>query len=164
MRLGKGTCILRSAKKADCEQLAIWWNDGTIMAHAGFYEGIHTTKEEVWENIQKDLPNKVRLMMEYEEQPIGEMCFFEVDAQTVEIGIKICVQDKQNHGLGKVYLDMLISYLFTKYDTIVLSTMKENTRAQHVYEQLNFHFAGIEEGFVDSHGHKRIGYVYKRTK
>jgi hypothetical protein len=35
-------CI-RNAEKKDCEQLAKWWNDGKVMAHAGFPNGLGTT-------------------------------------------------------------------------------------------------------------------------
>ena len=31
-------CI-RNAEKKDCAQLAKWWNDGKVMAHAGFPNG-----------------------------------------------------------------------------------------------------------------------------
>lgn len=30
----QGLCV-RNAESADCPQLASWWNDGKIMAHAG---------------------------------------------------------------------------------------------------------------------------------
>ena len=32
-------CI-RNAEEKDCEQLAAWWNDGSVMAHAGFPNGL----------------------------------------------------------------------------------------------------------------------------
>ena len=39
-------CI-RNAEKKDCEQLAAWWNDGTVMAHAGFPNGLGTSAAEI---------------------------------------------------------------------------------------------------------------------
>ena len=39
-------CI-RNAEKKDCEQLAKWWNDGKVMAHAGFPNGLGTTATEI---------------------------------------------------------------------------------------------------------------------
>ena len=30
---------IRDATPADAEQLTVWWNDGAVMAHAGFPNG-----------------------------------------------------------------------------------------------------------------------------
>ena len=38
---------IRDAMTADAEQLTAWWNDGAVMAHAGFPNGLGTTVEEV---------------------------------------------------------------------------------------------------------------------
>lgn len=46
-------CI-RNAQKEDCEQLAIWWNDGAVMAHAGFPNGLGTCASEVGKQIATD--------------------------------------------------------------------------------------------------------------
>ena len=36
MRVDEGELTLRSATIADAEILTEWWNDGGVMAHAGF--------------------------------------------------------------------------------------------------------------------------------
>ena len=60
-------------------------------------------------------------------------------AAAAEIGIKICDFTKQEQGLGKIFLTMLISELFRLgYAKIVLDTNLRNKRAQHVYERLGF--------------------------
>ena len=46
-------CI-RNAEKKDCEQLAKWWNDGKVMAHAGFPNGLGTTATEIEKQIVND--------------------------------------------------------------------------------------------------------------
>ena len=38
---------IRQAEAADAKQLAAWWNDGAVMAHAGFPNGLGITEEEV---------------------------------------------------------------------------------------------------------------------
>ena len=38
---------IRQAVAADAKQLAAWWNDGAVMAHAGFPNGLGITEEEV---------------------------------------------------------------------------------------------------------------------
>lgn len=40
MKLKYNNICVRNAEPADCEQLAAWWNDGRVMAHAGFAERV----------------------------------------------------------------------------------------------------------------------------
>jgi len=134
MELQHGNILLRDATKADVKQLAEWWNDGAVMAHAGFPNGLGITEEEVAEDIGAGA-----LIIEEAEKPIGEANYRIVDDKVAEIGIKICVFDCQNRGIGKIVLSMLIRYLFdTGFDKIVLDTNLENKRAQRVYESLGF--------------------------
>ena len=42
MELRYGNLLIRSALLSDAAQLAAWWNDGAVMAHAGFANGIGT--------------------------------------------------------------------------------------------------------------------------
>ena len=134
MELQHGNILLRDATKADAKQLAEWWNDGAVMAHAGFPNGLGTTEEEVAEDIGTGA-----LIIEEAGKPIGEANYRIVDDKAAEIGIKICVFDCQNRGIGKIVLSMLIRYLFDNgFDKIVLDTNLENERAQRVYESLGF--------------------------
>lgn len=125
---------IRQAKVADAKQLATWWNDGTVMAHAGFPNGLGTTEEEV----VKGLGNG-RMVIEESDRLIGECNYRNVSDGVAEIGIKICETDCQNRGVGRKSLSMLIGWLFRNgYTKIVLDTNLTNTRAQHVYESLGF--------------------------
>ena len=134
MELQHGNILLRDATKADAKQLAEWWNDGAVMAHAGFPNGLGTTEEEVAEDIGTGA-----LIIEEAGKPIGEANYRMVDDKVAEIGIKICVCDCQNRGIGKIVLSMLIRYLFDNgFDKIVLDTSMKNKRAQRVYESLGF--------------------------
>ena len=38
---------IRDAVAADAEQLVTWWNNGAVMAHAGFPNGLGTAVEKV---------------------------------------------------------------------------------------------------------------------
>ena len=38
---------IRQAEASDAKQLATWWNDGAVLAHAGFPTGVGTTAAEV---------------------------------------------------------------------------------------------------------------------
>ena len=126
-------CI-RNAEKKDCEQLAKWWNDGKVMAHAGFPNGLGTTATEIEKQIVNDSDEtRRRLMIVYKNTLIGEMSFYVYENAKYEIGIKICEFDYQEKGLGKIVLSMLIEELFHMgAQLIFLDTNLNNTRAQHV--------------------------------
>ncbi len=135
---------LRNATIQDAKLLSSWWNDGAVMAHAGFPNGTGQTVSEIAERIQKDTNDNRRLIIERSHKPIGEMnyrtCSNQENAKIAEIGIKICVFSEQEKGYGKIVLSMLISFLFhdLEYQKIILDTNLNNKRAQHVYEELGF--------------------------
>lgn len=126
--------IIRQTERADAKQITAWWNDGVVMAHAGFPNGLGTTEEEVI----KGLGNG-RMVIEESERLIGECSYRNVSDGVAEIGIKICETDCQNRGVGRKVLSMLIGWLFKNgYSKIVLDTNLTNRRAQHIYESLGF--------------------------
>ena len=134
MELRYKDILLRQATKTDAKQLAAWWNDGGVMAHAGFPNGLGITEKEVAEGLREGM-----MMIEVGNRVIGECCYRDKSEHVAEIGIKICDSEYQNRGIGKVVLSMLIHTLFQKgYRKIVLDTNLNNTRAQHVYESIGF--------------------------
>ena len=166
MYIQNSNLTIRDATADDAKQLAEWWNDGAVMAHAGFPLGLGTTAEKVAESLALDRDDtRRRLIIKVDSVRVGEMSYRRVDTvksntaadagntakasdpqaadmpltQTAEIGIKICNPEYQNRGIGKQLLRMLISELFRMgYQRIILDTNLKNTRAQHVYEQLGF--------------------------
>ena len=132
---------IRDALPSDAPQLVAWWNDGAVMAHAGFPLGLGTTVERE----AARLPAPGRLMLEYKDQPIGEMNWRDVGG-AAEIGIKICDSTMQERGLGRIALSLLCGELFRMgFPKIVLDTNLTNTRAQHVYEKLGFCKVAVRE-------------------
>lgn len=131
---------IRNAELTDCELLTKWWNDGKIMEHAGFPLGLKVTEDEVAAIILKGNDDIKRLLiLEYDDQIIGEMNYNFTSMNEVSIGIKLCEECMQNKGLGRRYLSLLINELFKMQNCkIVLDTNLNNTRAQHVYESLGF--------------------------
>ena len=132
---------IRNAVASDAPQLTRWWNDGSVMAHAGFPHGLGTTEEEVAGKLAQDREETGRrLILELDGAPVGEMCYRIVEGNKAQIGIKICDFSEQNKGLGKILLSMLIIALFREMgcEKIVLDTNLSNKRAQHVYEKLGF--------------------------
>ena len=129
---------IRRANIEDASILCEWWNDGNVMAHAGFPCGLMTSVDKIKELFKN--PTQNRLIIELNKKPIGEMSYKEVSSGVVEIGIKICDFSKQNQGYGSRYLKLLIDFLFNvlNYSKIILDTNINNLRAQHVYEKLGF--------------------------
>ena len=134
MKIQFENLTIRQAVVADAKQLTAWWNDGAVMAHAGFPNGLGKTEEEVIEGLGNG-----RMVIEENDRLIGECNYRNVADGVAEIGIKICETDCQNRGVGRKVLSMLIGWLFRNgYSKIVLDTNLTNTRAQHVYESLGF--------------------------
>lgn len=134
MELRDGNLLLRDATRADAKQLTAWWNDGAVMAHAGFPNGLGTTVDEVAAGLGEGA-----LILEESGMPIGEAGYRITGGGIAEIGIKICNSKCQNRGIGRRVLSMLIRYLFDNgFTKIILDTNLTNRRAQHVYESLGF--------------------------
>ena len=168
MNIKYNQLCIRNAEKKDCEQLAVWWNDGTVMAHAA----------EIEKQIADDSDEtRRRLIIEYNDVRIGEMSFYVFENHRYEIGIKICESDYQEKGIGRVVLSMLIEELFRMgANVIFLDTNLKNTRAQHVYEKLGFRKTAVHynswknqlgemESSVDYEltGFHRVGFMPDRT-
>ena len=145
MYLKHDNLVIREATKQDAELLVEWWNDGRIMAHAGFPEGLHTTIEKVEKEFDS-LPI-YRLILEDNGVAIGEANYRMKSEDIAEIGIKICVETKQNYGRGKIYLSLLIKHLFNEVHVskIILDTNLKNQRAQAVYEKLGFNKIAVRK-------------------
>lgn len=160
MNLQYKNLTIRDAVAADAEQLTLWWNDGTVMAHAGFPNGLGTTVEKVIAGLGNG-----RLILEEKGRLIGEACYRKVDEVVAEIGIKICETDCQNRGLGRIILSMLISWLFEQgFQKIVLDTNLTNLRAQHVYESLGFRKLRTNiDSWTDQLGEKQSSVDYELT-
>ena len=74
MKIEREELAIRGAQPQDARQLAAWWNDGAVMAHAGFPKGLG--------------------------RAVGEMVFRFPEAGAAEVGIKICEPEFQNRGFG----------------------------------------------------------------
>lgn len=131
--------IIRNVERKDCLQLAKWWNDGKVMAHCGFPNGLGISEKQIIEKIKTDTDETIRRMViEYQNKLIGE-CSYDREDDLADIGIKICDFAYQEKGLGRVILSMMIERLFTDgVKKIVLDTDIDNQRARHVYELLGF--------------------------
>ena len=161
MHIKYDSLTIRDAVAADAAQLTAWWNDGAVMAHAGFPNGLGTTVEKVIAGLGNG-----RLILKENERLIGEACYRKVGEGIAEIGIKICETDCQNRGLGRIILSMLISWLFEQgFEKIVLDTNLTNKRARHVYESLGFQKLRVNvDSWTDQLGNKQSAVDYELTE
>jgi RimJ/RimL family protein N-acetyltransferase len=142
MKIQKDNIVIRSATIDDAVQLNKWWNDGSVMEHAGFPKGLGEFLEETIENI-KSRNNELRQLciIEIDGKAVGELSY-SIKGNTAYPGWKICNFDYQNKGYGTKIITMLFEFLFTDeiinticpIDKISWDTMLENKRAQYVYE------------------------------
>ena len=163
--------LIRDAMPEDAEQLCRWWNDGRIMEHAGFPNGLGVTADTLRKRLQDQAAGRGNgnhlLIIEWQERPIGEMNVRPFSTEVCEIGIKICDAGMQNRGVGKRVLSLLIHSLFREYGyrQIVLDTSLENGRAQHVYEQLGFRKVRVNrDSWTDQLGRLRSSVDYELTE
>ena len=157
--------LIRNADKDDASILASWWNDGSVMEHAGFPYGLGISEKQIIDSLKNDNDLYRRLIIEYDDKAIGEMNYKVIDNDTVQIGIKICDDNYQNRGIGKIILSMLIRELFNEgYVKIVLDTNPNNLKARHVYEQLGFKNIGTRiDCWIDQLGNKQSAVDYELT-
>lgn len=167
MELQYENITIRRASVVDAELLATWWNDGRVMAHAGYPNGLGTSVQKVMEQIKQESDDTVRrYLILIDGTRVGEMVHRQINSLVCEIGIKICVPEMQNRGYGRKILSLFISGLFDclGYRKIQLDTALENTRAQHVYESLGFQKLAVNRNsWVDQLGHSRSSVDYSLT-
>lgn len=147
MRIEQKELTIRSAAPCDAEQLNRWWNDGSVMAHAGFPNGLGEPLEQTIALVKRNETRASQCcVIECEGTLIGEMSY-RIAGTAAEIGIRICEAAYQNRGLGTRLLNMLLEFLFLELhmEEVALDTNLENRRAQHVYEKLGFERRRVNE-------------------
>ena len=128
--------LIRQVTVDDASLLLSWWNNGEIMAHAGFPLGLKTTLEKVKDSITRADKKGDIFIIYCENIPIGEMSYKE-DGAEFDFGIKICNKTFQNGGYGTAILDRFFEFLFNtkNAEKITCNTNLNNIRAQFVYEE-----------------------------
>ena len=85
MKIQYENLTIRQAEAADAKQLTAWWNDGALMAHVGFPNGLGTTEEEVIKGLSSG-----HMVVEESTRLIVECNYHNVSDDVAEIHIKIC--------------------------------------------------------------------------
>jgi RimJ/RimL family protein N-acetyltransferase len=173
LRIQQESIVLRSAVLEDAPLLNVWWNDGTVMAHAGFPKGLGQSMEETRDAIrQYEGKLSQLLIIEIDGQPVGEMSFGIGDNEA-NPGWKICDPAFQNKGYGRKIIRMTFDHLFCDptinnkipIHRIVWDTNLQNTRAQHVYESMGAQRMGVRENcWTDQLGRPQSAVDYELTR
>ena len=167
MLLTYENCRIRNATREDADILSRWWNNGDVMVHAGFPNGLNTNTEKIIHELSTDSDDTYRrLIIEIDDVPVGEMSYRNKGDAVAEIGIKICESSKQGAGYGTRFLKMLIEGLFSDgYEKIILDTNLKNTRAQHVYEKIGFRKVRVNrDSWIDQMGELQSSVDYELLK
>ena len=175
MRIEKDNIVIRSATVDDAEQLNKWWNDGEVMEHAGFPNGLGESLEETISHISKYQGEvSQRCIIEIDGKPVGELNYNIKGDDIAYPGWKICDLNYQNQGYGSTIIKMLFEFIFTDevinsnspVEKIAWDTMVENKRAQYVYEnKIGARKTGIEKNtWKDQLGNWRGAAYYEITR
>jgi len=167
MHIKNKSLNIRDAVQSDAAILCAWWNDGKVMAHAGFPKGLNTTVQEVTKQIMASNDQFRLLIIEADGIPIGEMNYRLTGPETAEMGIKICDFSFQGKGYGTILIQMLVKHLFEQLNMrrICLDTNLKNVRAQHVYEKCGFKKIRVNKDvWVDQLGVWQTSVDYELTK
>lgn len=175
MRIEKDNIVIRSATVDDAIQLNKWWNDGRVMEHAGFPNGIGESLDDTIANIRSWEGKLSQLcIMEIDGKPVGELNYSIKGNGGAYPGWKICDFNYQNQGYGSKIIMMLLEFIFTDEDInskfpiekIIWDTTLENKRAQYVYEnKIGARKIGIQENaWQDQLGNWRSAVDYEISR
>ncbi|MHB8071660.1 MAG: GNAT family N-acetyltransferase [Candidatus Cryosericum sp.] len=154
MILGERISI-RPLELGDEEYLYRWWNDGSVMARAGWFYGKLESKEAIRDTVvahrgDAESPDTARRFMVCKRgsmEPIGEAGYSNWDAhnQSVSIHFGVYEGDEQQkaYGLDALYhfVDFLFRYL--NLNKIELTTMPDDKSAVDMYHRMGFQDIGI---------------------
>ena len=91
MEISNEDLTIQSAAPDDAALLCRWWNDGEVMAHAGFPDGLHASEAKVREELIAVAGGPLyQLIIEAGSTPAGEMHYRDQGGGVAENGVKIC--------------------------------------------------------------------------
>lgn len=175
MRIQNKDIVIRSANIDDAVQLNKWWNDGNVMDHAGFPNGLGQSLEDTIRSIENWEGKLSQLcIIEIDGRSVGELSYRIKDDNTAYPGWKICDFNYQNQGYGTKIIMMLFEFIFTDeainsripIKKIVWDTMIENKRAQYTYEnKIGARKVGIrKDSWKDQTGKLRTSVDFEISK
>lgn len=140
MRLSSGQCpglVLRAITAADQDNLRRWKNAN---ADAFFHRAVITPEQQQkWFATYTADPGNFMLIIEQDDQPVGCLGFRLAGGSADIYNVILGETSRRRHGLMSGALRLLCSFLFAgPAGAIVLSVVRENTRAQAFYRKNGF--------------------------
>ncbi|HHX29762.1 MAG TPA: GNAT family N-acetyltransferase [Clostridiaceae bacterium] len=175
MRIQEGDIVIRSAVPEDAPTLNRWWNDGRIMAYAGYPDGLGESLSESREVIcsWQGKPDHL-CMIEIDGRPAGELSYRLRGDGTAWPAWVIADPSLRNKGYGSRIIRLLFHFIFSDpktnenfpVDRIIWDTPVGNKRARHVYEKkIGARLTGIRErDFMDQRGRWLDMAVYEMSR
>lgn len=158
--------LIREANKDDVDIFYKWWNDGTIMSHAGFPQGLGISKTAIEGIINRNSHKEKRFLILVSGRPIGEMHYRFTQEKTAVIGIKICNSDFRKKGFGTTAIGQLLEIVFRDLDCerVQLDTASENIAAQEFYSKIGFRQKELKtNNWTDQNGNLPSSVEYELT-
>jgi diamine N-acetyltransferase len=137
------TLVIRKTTTDDLADLASLWNDGAVMAHVGFPEGlgVDIPKMEKWlANLQSKKQAAHFVMRDQDGTFMGETYWgLRSDDGLAAMDIKL-VPSAQGQGHGKTALSFAIDRAFddTRVTRVYVDPHPENARAIRLYKSMGF--------------------------
>lgn len=145
--------IIKPITDDDLPMLMTWWNDGRVMVHVGYPQGLGLTINDMktymkkWRNDQTSIRMIICLK---DATPIGETAFhnYRPELKETEIGIKICRPELWGQGLGTEALQAMTNYAFLHLGVkrVLLNPSKTNIRIIHVNQKCGYRTIGEKDG------------------
>jgi RimJ/RimL family protein N-acetyltransferase len=154
MILGERISI-RPLEPGDEEYLYRWWNDGSVMAPAGWFYGKLQGKEAIRDLVAGQKSDGETLERERRfivckrgsMEPIGEAGYSNWDARNQKAGLDLRIyegdEQEKAYGLDALYhfVDFLFRYL--NLNKLELTTLSDDKSAVDMYHRMGFQDIGI---------------------
>lgn len=159
----------RKAQNTDAPIIRGFWANPKIMAPIGFPLGLKKTTKQVEEAIAGyDHPDAAFLLiLDEENEPIGEFCFERLNERVFQFDIKIGNVDKQGYGYGFAAVEKGIALIFKNFtcQQIQLDVNATNNVALNLYEKVGFQIVQKHvNSWVDQQNKRRDSIELTLTK
>ncbi|MBQ7412442.1 MAG: GNAT family N-acetyltransferase [Clostridia bacterium] len=160
--------LLRRFEKKDIKDKVKWINDSQNNKYLHYDLPLEVEKTEAWYEKNKDRTDRLDMVIETEDGPVGLIGFLNIDLRNLKAECYICIgeQNAKGKGIAKKASLMLLEHAFKKLllNKIYFYTEKDNLPAQALFEKIGF----LKEGFLKDdliyNGRKVDRFLYGITK
>lgn len=107
--------------------------------------------DETIESIDKYVHQSDVYIAEMDDEAIGVVCLYQVDASTVEIKNMAIAEGYQGRGYGSLLLDSIKDIVRNQHTTLMVGTADAGIRQIAFYEKNGFRKFGLKKNFFIDH-------------